>query len=187
MNLGTLGLLFLLTLFLQQVQDRSPDEAGLAVLPALVPVALLPPLVGRWVARSGPAPVVATGLALAGVGTGLVSTWQPGTPYGWLVPALLLWGCGLGLLAPAIVTAAVSAAPAHRSGLASGVNNTARQTGGALGIAAYGALAGAPARAGHFLSGLHAARLATCALYAVAAMASLRWLAPLRPTSAASR
>jgi DHA2 family methylenomycin A resistance protein-like MFS transporter len=145
------------------------------------------------VARRGPGAVAATGLVVAGVGVGLLATWGAHASYAALLPALVLWGCGLGALTPAVVTAAVSAAPPDRSGLASGVNNTARQAGGALGIAAYGALAGSPARTADFLAGLHAAGLATCGLYAVAAMASLRWLTGrelwpgLRPTSAASR
>ncbi len=188
MNFGSVGLLFLVTLYLQGVQDRPVAEAGLAMVPATLPLAVVPPIAGRWVARRGPAPVAAAGLVLAGSGVGLLATWGSGSSYAALLPALVLWGCGLGALTPAVVTAAVSAAPPDRSGLASGVNNTARQAGGALGIAAFGALAGAPARAGHFLAGLHAAGLATCALYAVAALASLRWLgASLRPTSAASR
>jgi MFS transporter, DHA2 family, methylenomycin A resistance protein len=187
MNLGSVGLLFLVTLYLQGVQHRPVVEAGLATVPATLPLAVVPPLAGRWVARRGPAPVAATGLLLAGAGVAMLATWGSVSAYAALLPALVLWGCGLGALTPAVVTAAVSAAPPDRSGLASGVNNTARQAGGALGIAAYGALAGSPVRAGHFLTGLHAAGLATCALYAVAAIASLRWLSELRPTSAASR
>ena len=187
MNFGSVGLLFLVTLYLQGVQDRPVVEAGLAMIPATLPLAVVPPLAGRWVARHGPAPVAAAGLLLAGLGVGLLATWGPDSSYAALLPALVLWGCGLGALTPAVVTAAVGAAPPERSGLASGVNNTARQAGGALGIAAFGALAGSPARTSHFLTGLHAAGLATCALYAVAAMASLRWLSGVRPTSAASR
>jgi DHA2 family methylenomycin A resistance protein-like MFS transporter len=187
MNFGSVGLLFLVTLYLQGVQHRPVVEAGLAMVPATLPLAVVPPLAGRWVARRGPGPVAASGLLLAGAGVGLLATWGTDSGYAALVPALLLWGCGLGALTPAVVTAAVAAAPPNRTGLASGVNNTARQAGGALGIAAFGALAGSPARAGHFLTGLHAAGLATCALYVVAALASLLWMKDLRPSSAASR
>jgi MFS transporter, DHA2 family, methylenomycin A resistance protein len=196
MNFGSVALLFLTSLYLQDVQHRTAAEAGLAMVPATLPLAVVPPLAGRWVARRGPAPAAATGLLLAAVGVGLLATWHSGTSYAGLLPALVIWGCGLGMLTPAVVTAAVAAAPPDRSGLASGVNNTARQAGGALGIAAYGALAGSPTEVGHFLAGLHAAGIATCVLYAVAATASVRWLprspgsrgAPgLRPTSAASR
>jgi MFS transporter, DHA2 family, methylenomycin A resistance protein len=42
-----------------------------------------------------------------------------------------------------------------RAGLASAVNNTARQAGGAIGIAAFGAIAGSAAQARTFVAGLH--------------------------------
>jgi len=178
MNLGTLGLLFLLTLYLQTVQHRSPLNAGVALLPLFLPMALLAPLVGRVVARIGPRPVMVAGLLLAAAGTGLVAGWSTGTPYAALLPALLGWGVGLALLTPAVVAAAVAAVPADRTGLASGVNNTARQAGGAIGIAGYGALAGPAGPGAGYLSGMHAAGLVTAALYAAAALASALFVRP---------
>jgi DHA2 family methylenomycin A resistance protein-like MFS transporter len=88
-----------------------------------------------------------------------------------LLPALLLWGAGLGVLTPAVVAAAIGAVPGERAGLASAVNNTARQAAGAIGIAAFGALAGAPAGPG-FLSGLHTAALVACGLFVTGAIAA---------------
>jgi DHA2 family methylenomycin A resistance protein-like MFS transporter len=84
------------------------------------------------------------------------------------VPAFVLWGGGLGLLTPAVVAAAMGAVESDRAGLASGVNNTARQAGGAIGIAAFGALA-----AHAVLPGLHQAALIAALLYLAAATASL--------------
>src|SRR5919199_1680762 len=54
MNLGTLGPLFLLTLYLQTVQHRSPLNAGIAVLPLFLPLSVLAPIGGRLNARLGP-------------------------------------------------------------------------------------------------------------------------------------
>lgn len=172
MNLGTLGLLFLLTLFLQSVQHRSALAAGIAVLPLFLPLTVLAPIAGRVTARRGPKPMMIAGLLLAAVGVSLTATWTADTAYPYLLPAMLGWGIGLGLLTPAVVAAAISAAPPERSGLASGVNNTARQAGGAIGIAAYGAIAGPPTQTGHFLSGLHIAGLTTTGLFAIAALAT---------------
>jgi DHA2 family methylenomycin A resistance protein-like MFS transporter len=170
MNFGTLGLLFLLTLFLQGPQHRPALGAGVAVLPLFLPLTVLAPVAGRWTARTGPWRVMGAGLLLAAVGVGLLAGWHPATPYRAVLPALLAWGTGLGLLTPAVVAAAVGAVPPDRAGLASGVNNTARQAGGVLGIAVYGALAGSPARAGSFVAGLHAAGLLTAGLYGLAAL-----------------
>ena len=73
---------------------------------------------------------------------------------------------------PAVVSAALASVPADRTGLASGINNPARQAGGAIGIAAYGALAGRPSATAHFLHGLHVAGIATAGLWVVVAVVS---------------
>jgi MFS transporter, DHA2 family, methylenomycin A resistance protein len=172
MNLGTLGLLFVLTLYLQTVQSRSALLAGVAVLPLFLPLTILAPIAGRAAGRYGSKPVMIIGLVLAAFGVALVATWTAAASYPSLLPALLCWGVGLALLTPAVVAAAIAAAPADRSGLASGVNNTARQAGGAIGIAVYGAIAGAPGDAASFLTGMHLTGVITAVLFAAAALAT---------------
>jgi DHA2 family methylenomycin A resistance protein-like MFS transporter len=88
------------------------------------------------------------------------------------LPALLLWGSGLGILTPAVVAAAIGAVGSQRAGLASAVNNTARQAGGAIGIAAFGALAGQPGTP-RFISGFHTAALIAAVLLAAVTVATL--------------
>lgn len=170
MNFGTLGLLFLLTLFLQVLQHRSALAAGVAVLPLFVPLALLAPIGGRLTARHGARNVMVAGLLLATVGVLLATTWTPDTRYLILFAGMLAWGVGLALLTPAVVAAAVAAVPADRAGLASGMNNTARQAGGAFGIAVYGAIAGPPQHATSFLHGLHVSALITGAAFVAASI-----------------
>jgi DHA2 family methylenomycin A resistance protein-like MFS transporter len=176
MNLGTLGLLFVVMLYLQRVQERSALEAGLAVFPLFLPLTILAPLAGRLIARIGSRLPMAGGLLIAGMGVALLLLLEPGSSYLALLPALLLWGIGLGLLTPAVVAAAMSAVPGERAGLASAVNNTARQTGGAIGIAAFGALAGSTADPGSFLGGLHADAAITVALWAAPVVATLSFV-----------
>jgi DHA2 family methylenomycin A resistance protein-like MFS transporter len=172
MNLGTLGLLFILTAYLQTVQHRPALEAGAMVLPLFLPLAVLAPLSGRISARIGPRLPMAIGLLIAASGVVLTSLWTADTSSLGLVPALLLWGTGIGILTPVTVAAAVDAVEPARRGLASGVNNTARQAGGAIGIATFGAIAG-PARAGAaFVSGLHLAGALTAVLFVSAAVAT---------------
>jgi hypothetical protein len=62
--------------------------------------------------------------------------------------------------------------PPARAGLASAVNNTSRQACGAIGIAAFGAIAGSPA-GDRFLSGLHAEGVIATVLFVAAAVASI--------------
>jgi DHA2 family methylenomycin A resistance protein-like MFS transporter len=171
MNLGSNGTLFVLALYLQEVQGRSPLGAGLAVLPAFAMLALVAPLAGRAVGRYGPRAPMAAGLLCSACGLGLLFA-GPGPA------AFLLWGAGLGLLTPAVVAASMAAVGADRAGLAAGVNNAARQAGGAIGIAACGAVAGNPARAG-FAHGFHVVALGAAALYLAAA--ALAWTAVRSP------
>jgi MFS transporter, DHA2 family, methylenomycin A resistance protein len=167
MNLGTLGTLFVLTLFLQDVQGRSALGAGMAILPAFGLLAVVAPLSGRLVGRIGPRGPMVAGLLVAAGGLALLADDA-------LLVSSVLWGLGLGLLTPAVVAAAMAAVQADRAGLAAAVNNSARQAGGAIGIAASGAVAGSPARAG-FVDGFHGVALGAAALYVAAA--ALAWAA----------
>src|SRR3954464_12526080 len=168
MNLGSLGCIYLLTLFLQVVQNRPPLEAGLAMVPLFAPVAALAPVSGRLTGRFGARGPMVAGLLVAAGGLALLTTVGADTPYAEMVPAFVLWGAGLGLLTSAVVAAAVGAVESERAGLASGVNNTAPQAGGARGHVAFGTIAGQGARPG-FVHGCHVAALIAAALYALAA------------------
>ncbi|MEU6258340.1 MFS transporter [Streptomyces sp. NPDC047043] len=176
MNLGTLGTLFALMLFLQSVQHRSALLAGAAVIPLFAPLAILAPLGGRITSRTGSRLPAAAGLLVATAGLALLALAEPHSSYLVLLPAFLLWGIGMGFLTPAVVAAAIAAVPAERSGLASAMNNTARQTGGAIGIAVAGAVAGQPADETRFVRGFHAVALGAAGLYAAAAMLVLMLL-----------
>jgi MFS transporter, DHA2 family, methylenomycin A resistance protein len=173
MNLATLGLLFVLTLFLQTVQHRSALEAGLALLPLFLPLSVLAPLAGRATAKVGPRAPMVAGLLVAAAGVVWLGGLQAGSGYLTLLPALALWGIGLGLLTPAVVAAAMGAVPAARAGLASATNNTSRVAGSAIGIAAFGAVAGAPSAPPSFMRGLHVDALVAAGLWVAAALATV--------------
>jgi DHA2 family methylenomycin A resistance protein-like MFS transporter len=188
MNLGTLGTLFVLMLFLQSVQHRSPIGAGLAIVPLFAPLAVLAPLGGRLTSRVGARLPAAAGLFVAAAGLALLTGVTPSSGYGALLPAFLLWGVGMGLLTPAVVAAAIAAVPAERSGLASAINNTARQSGGAIGIAVAGAVAGQTGRGTHFVDGFHTVALGAAALYfAVGVLAAALMPGTLLPWRGAGR
>ncbi|MGH3097245.1 MAG: MFS transporter [Streptosporangiales bacterium] len=175
MNLGTLGTLFVLTLYLQDVVGYSALFAGIALVPAFLPLTLLGPPAGRLTARLGSRWPMTAGLLTAAAGVGLLALLRADSSYLVLLPALLLWGIGLGLLTPAVVAAAIGAVPADRAGLASAVNNTARQACGAVGIAAFGAIAGRPGSAA-FLPGLHVVVLVAAGLFIAGAAATLAFV-----------
>lgn len=154
MNLTSNGLLFLVTRYLQSILGHSPLTAGLMLLPLFAPLAVTSPLAGRLTARYGPRPVMLAGAAVAAAGQLCLLLVTSASGYPRLVPALLGVGLGVGLFTAPVVAAAMRAVPPERSGLASGVNNTARQAGTALGVAIFGVIAGSPVHADHFISAL---------------------------------
>ncbi|GAB2937994.1 MFS transporter [Nonomuraea fastidiosa] len=148
MNLCALGGLFVLTQVFQTVHRLDPLAAGMLTLPAMLPLPLLGAPAGRLATRIGVWRTAAVGLLIAAAGmAGIAATLTTAGP---IVVALLLWGTGIGVLTPAVVAAALRATP-DAPGLASGASNTARQTGGALGIAVFAAVAG-PAAAPGFIA-----------------------------------
>ncbi|OXM68816.1 MFS transporter [Amycolatopsis vastitatis] len=166
MNFVGIGSILLLTLYLQGVRHASPLAAGLEVLPLFGPLSLLAPVAGRLTGRFGPRPLMVSGLALGAFGMLNLVRLNETSGYAALLPTLLGLGTGMGLLTTAVVTAAVSGIPAARAGVASGVNNTARQAGGAFGVAVLGAVAGEPGD--RFVAGLHVAGLIAGALWLAA-------------------
>ncbi|HEX4304613.1 MAG TPA: MFS transporter [Solirubrobacterales bacterium] len=142
MNLGTLGGLFALGLYLQEAEGLSPLEAGLALVPLALPLAALTPFTGRLVGRVGARLPAGIGLVASGVGylgAGLVGGSHIDTPIGWAF--LFGAGAGMGIAVPGLVAGATEALGPDRAGIASAVNNTSRQVGGAIGVALIGGLA----------------------------------------------
>ncbi|MFG1678936.1 MFS transporter [Nonomuraea sp. NPDC049269] len=170
MNFGINGMMLLITLYLQGVLRLSPMTAGAALLPLFAPLALLSAPFGRLAGRHGPRPVMLAGLVTLAVGMGLLLPVRAASPYLVMLPALTVIGLGAALLTPSVVALAMSDPPPGREGLVSAINNTARQAGGAIGVAVFGALAGTPGGP-RFIGGLHgAAALAGAAYLGVTAL-----------------
>ena len=147
----------------------SPLAAGLQLIPLFAPLALIAPLAGRLSSRIGPRLPIGVGFLLSAGGLALLALAGAATSYWLLLAAFLLWGMGLGFVTPAVVGAAIAAVSRERSGLASAVNNTTRQAGGAVGIAIAGTIAGQPSSRHVFLAGFHAVALGSAVLYVMAA------------------
>ena len=141
MNLGTLGALFAFSIYLQEGEGESPLVAGLHLLPWMGSLAVVAPLGGRIAASLGSRLPAGLGLGLSGVGL-LVAAFVPDHHGPVALIAFGFAGIGLGFATPALVSAATAAVPAERAGMAAAVNNTARQAGGAIGVALIGAIAG---------------------------------------------
>jgi EmrB/QacA subfamily drug resistance transporter len=124
-------------LFLTGVWHYSIMRAGLAVTPGPLVVALIAGPAGRLASRIGFRPLLVVGAACFAGGLLWYVTRVDATPAylaDWL-PGTLIVGLGIGLTFPVLSAAAVASLPAHRYAVGSAVNQTARQVGGAIGIA----------------------------------------------------
>jgi DHA2 family methylenomycin A resistance protein-like MFS transporter len=139
MNLGTLGALFAFSIYLQQQEGESPIQAGLHILPWTAGLAIFAIVGGGIAQRLGPRWPAGLGLLLTGAAFVVVALLPTQDGPAALI-ALGVAGIGLGVATPALVSAATAAVPAPRAGMAAAVNNTARQAGGAIGVALIGAI-----------------------------------------------
>jgi EmrB/QacA subfamily drug resistance transporter len=131
------ALFLYLTLYLQNYLGHSPLEAGVRYLPITVTVFLVAPVAGSLLPRVPARLLMSAGLALAGVGLLVMSGLDADSDWTALLPGFLLAGAGVGLLNPVIADVAMSVVPRERSGMAAGINDTCRQVGVAVGIAAW--------------------------------------------------
>lgn len=135
------GLFLPLMLYLQSDLGHSALTAGAATVPMFVLSSLCARLCGRLSDTVGPRALAALGFALLAAGTGsLVLLLHPGTGLAVLTAPLLLCGTGIGLVSAPIADIATRSLEPALAGAASGVFNTTRQLGGALGAAVTGAL-----------------------------------------------
>jgi MFS family permease len=129
-----------LTLYIQNILGYSPLESGLRFLPVTLLSFAVAPVSGKLAERLGIRWFMGAGLAFVGAGLLLMSGLDPGDDWTALLAGFLLAGGGIGLVNPALATAAVGIVEPQRAGMASGINSTFRQVGIATGIASLGAI-----------------------------------------------
>ncbi len=146
-----MGSMFLLPVFMQELQGLPATDAGLALLPRTIAMMVVSPLIGRYYNRTGPAVLIATGVVLF-----MIGSWQLGhvtalTKTGDLVVPLALTGAGLAFLFVPLATAALASIPRPLLADATGLNNFQRQISGSIGLTVFATLftrSAATARAG---------------------------------------
>lgn len=138
--LGEFSSLFSLPIFLQSIHGFTPLQSGYAVLPLALAVLIAAPVSATLVNRIGSKWVISTGIALETLGIFLISRITADTHYISLLPGLIILGAGIGLAVSQNIQVILSEIPPAQSGSASGVLNTIRQVGTALGIAVIGAV-----------------------------------------------
>jgi EmrB/QacA subfamily drug resistance transporter len=140
-SFGLFGSMFFFSQYLQGVLAFGTMETGLSVLPLAVAMAIGSPLGMPIAARTGTRATVACGMGV--VAAGLLVFRMAGTSDGYPFAAvtLLLVGGGMGLAMGPLTVLMVRSLPRDKQGVASAINSTARELGGALGVAILGSLA----------------------------------------------
>jgi MFS transporter, DHA2 family, methylenomycin A resistance protein len=139
MYLALASTFFFVTLFFQNVEGWSALEVGLSWLIMNTPFLIASMFAGRLAVWIGTA-TCWLGVLLGGLGVLALAFLTPGAGLLAASPGYVLIGAGYGMAVPTISAVAVSALPLEHSGLASGVLNSARQVGTAVGLAALGSV-----------------------------------------------
>ncbi|WP_394840897.1 MFS transporter [Pendulispora brunnea] len=161
-NFTYYGMIFVLSLYLQQALGYSVLRAGLAYLPLTGSFFVSNLLSGRVAARVGSRLPMTVGALVGALGYVLLVRLDATSSYGEMLPAFLLIPSGMGFAVPAMTTATLASVDREWSGTASAVLNAARQAGAAIGVALFGALvAGGPA---HIVTGVGRAALISTAM-----------------------
>ena len=141
------GVFLFVTFYLQQVKGFSPIITGLCFLPLTAGIVtasttsnivLLP--------RTGPRPLVASGMTLGAVGMFLFAPLTPTSGYaGHVLPSLVVLGLGFGLIFAPAVSSATYGVAQRDAGVASAMVNTMQQVGGSIGTALLSTVAASSA------------------------------------------
>jgi EmrB/QacA subfamily drug resistance transporter len=138
---GMMSLFLPVVIYLQSVRDFSALTAGLTLAPMSLTSMLVAPFAGRLADRIGGKYILMTGIFVFAIGFGSL-TFVAGPNSTWinfLVPAIVAGG-GMGMTFAPMTTVAMRNISPRMAGAASGVLNTTRQVGAAVGSAVVGAL-----------------------------------------------
>jgi EmrB/QacA subfamily drug resistance transporter len=163
------ALMFLQPQYLQTDLGHSALRAGVLILPVTTPMIAISPLGGRLIALFGVRPLMTAGMALGTAGLVVLAQVHASSGYGLLFAGYLLFGIALGCVYAPMSTAAMTAMPQAKAGIAAGVLAMNRVLAGAITLATTGALFQAVLD-----DDLHAARVKPVAF--ASALSASMWL-----------
>ncbi len=137
---GGAGALFVLTQYLQFSLAFTPLETGWRVLPMAAAMLLGALAAPRFIEYLQLKRTVLVGLALVAAGFAWMASTSITSTFGHLLPGMLLFGLGAGLLVPAATQAVMDALPPDATGAGSATNTAFMQVGSALGVAVIGSI-----------------------------------------------
>jgi EmrB/QacA subfamily drug resistance transporter len=129
-----------LTLYIQDILNYSPLQAGLRFLPITLLAFFTAPIAGKLTAHAPVRLLMGGGLAVVALSMALMAHVKTSSHWTVLLAGFVVGGIGIGLVNPSLATTAISTVPREQAGVGSGINATFRQVGIATGIAALGAI-----------------------------------------------
>lgn len=144
---GLFGFVFLVTQFLQFVRGHDALEAGLRTLPFAGAIVAGAAFAGCGARSIAPGRACAAGLLLMSGGFAWAAADSVATPYAELVGQMALLGVGLGVVSSTATSVIMGSLAGDSLGLASSLNDTARELGGTIGVAVMGSVFNAVYRA----------------------------------------
>jgi DHA2 family methylenomycin A resistance protein-like MFS transporter len=169
-NMAFYGLIFVLSLYFQQVNGLTPFATGLAFLPMMGAVLPMNLLAARASERFGARAVIALGATVSAAGCIALLGIARGTSYWAICAPVMAIGAGLGFLVPPLTATLLGSVEKARSGIAAGVLNATRQTGSVIGVAWFGSLV---VKANAFIPGVRESLIISATLLLVAATAMM--------------
>ncbi|WP_052438561.1 MFS transporter [Streptacidiphilus jiangxiensis] len=159
---GYYGLVFSVSVFLQQVRGYGPVTTGVCFLASALPITLMPLVAGRVHARLGAPRVLGIGALLTLLGGVVLTVVGGDAPVG-TCGGLFFIGLGFGLVTVPQITLTLANVPPHRSAIAAGLMSAGRSTGTTIGVALLGGLQAGP--------GITAPAFAAVVIYLLMALA----------------
>lgn len=142
------GMFFVLTQYLQFTLGYTPLEAAVRTLPFAPAMILVAPRGPALAARIGEGRTMALGMLVSTVGLLALGSFTVDTSYPPIGIAIVISATGMALVFPTATEAIVSSLPQSKAGVASAMNDTTREVGGAIGIALLGTLLSSGYRSG---------------------------------------
>jgi EmrB/QacA subfamily drug resistance transporter len=191
--LAMFGVFFFVSLYVQGILGYSAVQAGAMFLPMTVLIMFVAPIAGKLSDRLGSRWLIVAGMAFLVAHLLLLSNLDVDSTFWNILPALILGGFGMGLTMTPATAAAIGSVPVAKAGIGSGVLNTFRQVGGALGIAVMGAIVAsqihvapaAPAFRDQFMDGFSIALRVAAVIALVGALAAAVLIRKYRHVEAA--
>ncbi len=139
-TLAMFGVFFFMSIYMQNILGYSATKTGAAFLPMTILIILVAPIAGRSSDRIGSRALMTAGMLCLAASLAIFSRLGLDSTFWDILPGLIVGGFGMGLVMTPMTAAALGSVPVEKSGVGSGVLNTFRQVGGALGIAVMGAI-----------------------------------------------